>query len=140
MKAIVIHTDKGAIDLSWEEIPGVFPGPDEVLLDVHATGVNRADLLQARGLYPAPSGDSPILGLEVAGQIKAVGSAVEAWVPGDRVCALALGGGYAEQAVLPQGSADPPARSMVICNGRRRSRSLADGLRQPLHGRIDASR
>jgi putative PIG3 family NAD(P)H quinone oxidoreductase len=103
MKAIVVHTDKGAIDLAWEEISGVSPGPDDVLLDIHATAVNRADLLQARGLYPAPPGDSPILGLEVAGQIKAVGRAVEAWVPGDRVCALALGGGYAEQIVLPQG-------------------------------------
>lgn len=103
MKAIVVHTDKGAIDLSWEEISGVLPGPDDVLLDIHATAVNRADLLQARGLYPAPPGDSPVLGLEVAGQIQAVGTAVEAWVPGDRVCALALGGGYAEQIVLPQG-------------------------------------
>ena len=103
MKAIVVHTDKGAIHLSWEEISGVSPGPDDVLLDIHATAVNRADLLQARGLYPAPPGDSPILGLEVAGQIQAVGTAVKAWVPGDRVCALALGGGYAEQIVLPQG-------------------------------------
>jgi len=103
MKAIVVHTDKGTIDLSWEAIPDLSPGPDDILLDIHATAVNRADLLQARGLYPAPPGDSPILGLEVAGQIKSVGTDVEAWVPGDRVCALAPGGGYAEQAILPQG-------------------------------------
>jgi putative PIG3 family NAD(P)H quinone oxidoreductase len=103
MKAIVVHTGKGTIDLSWETISAPSPGPDDVLIDIHATGVNRADLLQARGLYPAPPGDSPILGLEAAGQIRAVGTAVEAWVPGDRVCALAPGGGYAEQVVLPQG-------------------------------------
>ena len=103
MTAIVVHNEKGTVDLIWDELPDVWPGPDDVLLDIHATAVNRADLLQARGLYPAPPGDSPILGLELAGQIKADGRNVETWVPGDRVCALAPGVGYAEQAVLPQG-------------------------------------
>ena len=96
---------------------GAYRGPDDVLLDIHATAVNRADLLQARGLYPAPPGDSPILGLELAGQIKAVGRKVEAWVPGDRVCALAPGGGYAEQAVLPQGLLIPLPDSWSYARG-----------------------
>ena len=117
MKAIVVHNEKGTVDLIWEEIPDVSPGPDDVLLDIHATAVNRADLLQARGLYPAPPGDSPILGLELAGQIQAVGRKVEAWVPGDRVCALAPGGGYAEQAVLPQGLLIPLPDRWSYANG-----------------------
>lgn len=101
MKAIVVHSGPEAYDLSWEEVPALSPGANEVLLDVHATAVNRADLLQARGLYPPPPGDSPILGLEAAGQISAVGPGVEAWKPGDRVCSLVPGGGYAEQVVVP---------------------------------------
>jgi len=117
MKAIVVHSEKGTVDLIWEEIPDVSPGPDDVLLDIHATAVNRADLLQARGLYPAPPGDSPILGLELAGQVQAVGRKVEAWVPGDRVCALAPGGGYAEQAVLPQGLLIPLPDSWSYVRG-----------------------
>jgi putative PIG3 family NAD(P)H quinone oxidoreductase len=117
MKAVVVHHHKGAVDLIWEEIQDVTPGPDDVLLDIHATAVNRADLLQARGLYPAPPGDSPILGLELAGQIQAVGRNVDAWVPGDRVCALAPGGGYAEQAVLPQGQLIPLPDSWSYTRG-----------------------
>lgn len=101
MKAILVRPRGGTYELSWEEVPHLSPGPNEVLLDVHATAVNRADLLQARGLYPAPPEDSPILGLEVAGQIRALGQGVEGWQPGDRVCSLAPGGGYAEQAVVP---------------------------------------
>jgi putative PIG3 family NAD(P)H quinone oxidoreductase len=73
------------------------------LIDVHATAVNRADLLQARGLYPPPDEESAILGLEAAGRVAAVGPEVDAWVPGDRVCALTPGGSYAEQVVVPQG-------------------------------------
>jgi len=102
MKAILVRPRGEAYDLSWEEVPRLSPGPSEVLVNVHATAVNRADLLQARGLYPAPPEDSPILGLELAGQIRAVGQGVEAWQPGDRVCSLAPGGGYAQQAVVPQ--------------------------------------
>lgn len=105
MKTIVVHTIAGEVELAWEEIGGVSlsPGPGEILLDIYATAVNRADLLQARGLYPPPPGESPILGLEVAGKIHAVGDGVEGWMPGDRVCALVPGGGYAQQTVLPHG-------------------------------------
>ncbi len=107
MKAIVVHSDKENLQLEWEDMDAPSPGPGEVLLEIHAAGVNRADLLQARGHYPPPPGESPVLGLEVAGQVKTVGLGVEAWGPGDRVCALAPGGGYAEQIVLPQGMLIP---------------------------------
>jgi len=69
MKAIVVHSGEGAPRLSWEEVPDVRIGPEEVRVGVHATAVNRADLLQARGQYPPPPGESEILGLEMAGEI-----------------------------------------------------------------------
>lgn len=103
MKAIVVHPDKEAPVLKWEDVASPHPEKGQVLVAIHATAVNRADLLQARGRYPPPAGDSPILGLELAGRIQAVGRDVEGWRPGDRICALAPGGGYAEEAVLPQG-------------------------------------
>lgn len=104
MKAIVVDLkEKGAAPrLRWEEAPDPDCGPDEVVVAVAATAVNRADLLQARGLYPAPPGDSPILGLEVAGTIAATGAQVTGWHIGDRVCALAPGGGYAQKARVHQ--------------------------------------
>jgi putative PIG3 family NAD(P)H quinone oxidoreductase len=71
-------------------------GPREVLIEVHFAGVNRPDLLQRAGNYPPPPGASPILGLEVAGRIAAIGAEVTAWKVGDQVCALTPGGGYAE--------------------------------------------
>ena len=69
------------------------PGPDEVLIRVQAAGVNRPDVAQRKGLYPAPPGASPIIGLEVAGEVAALGSAAQGFAIGDRVCALANGGG-----------------------------------------------
>lgn len=75
------------------------PGDDEVLISVHHAGINRADLLQRLGLYPPPPDASPIPGLEVAGDIVAVGRNVSNWQPGDRVCALTHGGGYASLAL-----------------------------------------
>lgn len=77
------------------------PAPDEVLIRVRAAGVNRPDVAQRKGLYPPPPGASPILGLEVAGEVVAVGAASSGFVPGDRVCALANGGGYAEYCAAP---------------------------------------
>ena len=76
------------------------PGPGEVLIRVRAAGVNRPDILQRRGKYPPPPGAPDILGLEVAGEIAAVGPGVDRWAPGDRACALLGGGGYAEYAVV----------------------------------------
>jgi NADPH:quinone reductase len=77
------------------------PRPNEVLIRVRAAGVNRADVVQRQGLYPPPPDASPLLGLEVAGEIAATGEEVTALRPGDRVCALTNGGGYAEYCVAP---------------------------------------
>lgn len=105
MKAIVVHGGEGEVpSLVWEEVPDVSYGPEEVLVEIKATAVNRADLAQARGNYPPPAGASEILGLEMAGVITAVGAKVEGWQVGDRVCALLAGGGYAEQVAVHPGT------------------------------------
>jgi NADPH:quinone reductase len=83
------------------------PAPDDVLIAVEAAGVTHADVMQRHGNYPPPPGASPILGLEVAGAIAAVGARVSRWRAGDRVCALTNGGGYAEYVVVPQGQVLP---------------------------------
>ena len=83
------------------ERPDPLPGPDELLITVAAAGINRPDVMQRRGRYPPPAGASDIPGLEVAGTVAAVGSAVDGWREGDRVCALLAGGGYATLAVAP---------------------------------------
>jgi len=84
------------------ERPAPVPAAGEVLIAVHAAGVNRPDIIQRYGKYPPPPGASDILGLEVAGTILAVGEGVSRWHVGDAVCALVAGGGYAEQCVAPQ--------------------------------------
>ena len=86
--------------LTPAERPDPVAGPGQIRIRVHAAGVNRPDLLQRLGRYPAPPGASDILGLEVAGVVDQVGDGVERWRPGDRVCALLAGGGYAEYAVV----------------------------------------
>ena len=96
MKAIVERD--GA--LLWEEVAEPLPGPDEALVEVRAAGVNRADLVQRAGHYPPPEGISPILGLEAAGEVVSA-PAGTGWSPGDRVCALLAGGGYAERVAVP---------------------------------------
>lgn len=106
MKAIVVHppeTEQDVPRLVWQTVDDVTHAPDEVLVAVRATAVNRADLLQAQGGYPPPPGASDILGLEMAGEITAVGRDVTAWHVGERVCALLPGGGYAEYAAVPAG-------------------------------------
>ncbi len=101
MKAIVVHSEADKPVLKWETVADIGYEPHEVLVNVRATAVNRADLSQARGHYPPPPGASEILGLEMAGEIAAIGDAVDGWAIGDRVCALLPGGGYAEQAAAP---------------------------------------
>jgi putative PIG3 family NAD(P)H quinone oxidoreductase len=96
MKAILVKPD-GSGDLVWGEASSPTPVPTDVLVDVHATAVNRADLLQRRGFYPPPPGESEILGLEAAGVVAAVGKGVTRARVGDRVCCLLGGGGYAER-------------------------------------------
>jgi NADPH2:quinone reductase len=83
------------------DTPCPAPGPREVLIEVSASGVNRPDVLQRLGVYPPPSGASPVLGLEVAGRIAARGADVHDWQVGDSVCALVPGGGYATHCVTP---------------------------------------
>ncbi len=85
--------------LASGEVPA--PKPDEVLIRVQAAGVNRPDVAQRQGLYPPPANASPLLGLEVAGEVASVGAGVTGWRAGDRVCALTNGGGYAEYCVAP---------------------------------------
>lgn len=87
--------------LSWTEQAIPVPATDEVLLAVAAFGINRPDLLQRAGRYPAPAGASPVPGLEVAGTVIATGSKVTQWQKGDRVCALVNGGGYSNFCVAP---------------------------------------
>lgn len=101
MKAVAVNDDKS---LSWAETDTPAPGAGEVLIRVHATAINRADLLQRHGGYPPPQGASSVMGLECAGEIAGVGEGVARWKEGDRVCALLAGGGYAEYAVAPEGS------------------------------------
>lgn len=98
MRAIVAES---AETLSWQEVPDITPAPGEVLIRVAAAGVNRADLLQAKGVYPPPPGASDTIGLEVSGTIASVGEEVTDWVAGQQVCALLAGGGYAEYVAVP---------------------------------------
>ena len=100
MKAIIVEKENKKPLLLWDEVPDIECKLDEVLVDVKATAVNRADLLQALGLYPPPPGESEILGLEMAGVIAAIGDAVQGRQIGDRVLALLPGGGYAQQAAV----------------------------------------
>jgi putative PIG3 family NAD(P)H quinone oxidoreductase len=87
--------------LSWQQVPDVDAGPGEVLIEVRAAGVNRADLLQADGKYPPPPGASGILGLEVSGVIAEQGDGITNLTVGQPVCALLAGGGYAEYVAVP---------------------------------------
>lgn len=87
--------------LQLSDVPSLRPGHGEVLIDVVATAVNRADLLQRQGFYAPPPGASDILGLECSGVIAETGDGVTGWKTGDRVCALLSGGGYAEEVVVP---------------------------------------
>lgn len=101
MRVIEIDAPGGPEMLHLAQRPLPVAGSNEVLIQVKACGVNRPDILQRKGLYPPPPGASDIPGLEVAGIIVAVGSGVCSWQPGDRVCALVSGSGYAEYCVAP---------------------------------------
>lgn len=101
MRAIVIDRPGGEDAMRVGELPAPVPGPGELLVRVAAAAVNRADLLQRQGLYPPPPGASPVLGLECAGTVAAVGPGAAGWSAGERVMALLAGGGYAEQVAVP---------------------------------------
>jgi putative PIG3 family NAD(P)H quinone oxidoreductase len=103
MRAVVV-TEPGPPEvLEVQNVPDPVPGPGEVLVDVSATAINRADLLQRQGNYPPPNGASPYLGMECSGQIAQLGDDVAGWAVGDEVCALLAGGGYAERVSVPVG-------------------------------------
>ena len=99
----VIITEPGGVDkLAYETVAVPAAKADEVLVKVHAFGINRPDILQRQGLYPMPQGVTPVPGLEVAGEVVAVGEDVTLFKAGDKVCGLTNGGGYAEYCVVPE--------------------------------------
>ena len=115
MRAITIPEPGGPEALVWAEVPDPEPGPGEVIVDVRASAVNRADLLQRQGHYPPPPGAPAYPGLECSGVISAVGADVTGWTVGQEVCALLAGGGYAERVAVPTGQLLPvPAGVDVV--------------------------
>ena len=104
MRAILIDSNA---QLVWGEVADTAPAPGEILIEVRAAGVNRADLLQAAGKYPPPPGASEVLGMEVSGVVAALGAGVDGWAVGQEVCALLAGGGYAEYVNVPAGQVMP---------------------------------
>lgn len=117
MKAVFINKDKS---LSLREVPNPIPGDDEILIKVHAAGVNRADLLQREGNYPSPPGCPEWMGLEVAGTVEALGAEAakkSGFAPGARVCALMGGGGYAEYAAVKYDMALPLPENFDFIQG-----------------------
>lgn len=107
MRAITISEPGGPEVLEWTEVADPVLEPGEVLIDVAASAVNRADLLQRQGFYPPPKGASEYPGLECSGTIIEVGDGVQGWQVGDEVCALLAGGGYAEKVAVPAGQVLP---------------------------------
>jgi putative PIG3 family NAD(P)H quinone oxidoreductase len=108
MKVIVITAPGGPEVLQVQDRPDPIPQNDEVLIEVKASGLNRADLLQRSGNYPAPPGaPADIPGLEISGVVKSCGPAATQWKPGDKVCALIAGGGYAELVIAREGQCLP---------------------------------
>jgi putative PIG3 family NAD(P)H quinone oxidoreductase len=103
MRAVVTTEPGGPEVLTLSELSDPEPGVGEVVIDVAATAVNRADVLQRKGFYPPPPGASEVIGLECSGTVSAVGDGVDRWKVGDEVCALLAGGGYAERVVVPAG-------------------------------------
>ena len=117
MKAIVVSEPGGPENLKLAEVPDPELRAGAALVRVRATALNRADLLQRRGMYPPPSGESEILGMECAGEVMAVGEGVTSLRAGERVMALLPGGGYAEQVVIPEKMAIPLPAKMSFEEG-----------------------
>lgn len=146
MQAIVVLAPGGTEQLRFESVPDPSPAAHEVLIEVHATALNRADLLQRRGLYPPPPGESEILGLECAGVVRALGRDAGRFQVGERVMALLPGGGYAELArvhenlVLPiperltfEQAAAVPEAFLTAYEALLRTANLAPGERVLIH-------
>ena len=114
MRAVTIPSPGGPEALVLADVDDPSPGVGEVLVDVAATAVNRADVLQRRGFYDPPPGASPYPGLECSGVIAALGDGVDGWSVGDEVCALLAGGGYAERVAVPAGQLLPVPRGLTV--------------------------
>ena len=114
MTAIAISEPGGPDVLKPETVPVPQPAEGEVLIKVAAAGVNRPDVIQRKGHYPAPPGASPLPGLEVSGTVVALGSGVEPEWMGRKICALTNGGGYAEYCVAPAGQCLPVPENMTM--------------------------
>jgi putative PIG3 family NAD(P)H quinone oxidoreductase len=114
MHAVVISEPGGPEVLHWTEVEDPRPRPGEVLLEVAAAGVNRADMMQRQGFYPPPPGAPPYPGLECSGTVAALGDGVTQWHIGDEVCALLSGGGYAELVAVPAGQLLPIPKSTTL--------------------------
>jgi len=107
VKAVTIPEPGGPDALVLDDVPDPMPGPAEVVVDVVAAGVNRADVMQRQGHYDPPPGSSAYPGLEVSGRVGRLGDGVHGWSVGDEVCALLTGGGYAEKVAVPVGQLLP---------------------------------
>ena len=114
MRAVTVTEPGGPDVLTLADQPDPEPGPGELVIEVAATAVNRADLLQRQGLYPPPPGASEIIGLECSGTVAALGPDVEGWQVGDEVCALLAGGGYANRVCVPAGQVMPIPRGVDL--------------------------
>jgi putative PIG3 family NAD(P)H quinone oxidoreductase len=114
MHAIVIENPGEPDVLRWTEVPDPIAGPGEVLLDIVAAGINRADISQRQGSYPPPPGAPEYPGLEASGRIAALGEGVTGWQVGDEVCALLAGGGYAERVAAPAGQLLPIPKGVSL--------------------------
>jgi putative PIG3 family NAD(P)H quinone oxidoreductase len=142
-----VHIDEKDRSLHVLEDDAPTPVGDELLIEVAAAGINRADLLQRKGLYPPPADASPIMGLEVAGTVMACGDACGSWRIGDRVCALTHGGGYASHAIAPAGqtlripagysmseAAGLPEAALTVWHNLFQRAALKSGERVLIHG------
>src|ERR671921_1558467 len=114
MRAITISEPGGPEVLQPQEVPDPEPAAGEVVIQVAATAVNRADLMQRQGHYPPPKGAPPYPGLECSGTVQEVGEGVDDWSVGDEVCALLSGGGYAERVAVPAGQLLPRPQAVDL--------------------------
>ena len=114
MRAVEISAPGGPEVLKLRELPKPAAKPNEIVIKVAAAGVNRPDVLQRMGLYPVPPDASPLPGLEIAGEVVETGSSARLWKPGDKVCALVNGGGYAEYCAAPEVQALPVPKNLSL--------------------------
>lgn len=136
MKAMLVDREKRLV---WSEVPDPVPKKGEVLVRICAAGVNRADLLQREGRYPSPPGCPEWMGLEIAGVVEKTGEEETRWKPGDRVCALLGGGGYAEYAVVRRDMLMPVPKGLSLIEAASLPEAYATSyLNLFLEGRLSA--